>query len=143
MDGKSRFSARKNQSLMLLALLPALLFWEKANATTVEISGMIAYSTSDFADGYHSMQRRYTASADFKFTPVSAFEFEYTDSVTNINYTTDLGGYLPKGTKQQTSYKDIIYSFNWVQNLVSTKWILQPYLVVGGGRMNQIGRAHV
>ena len=104
----------------------------------VEISGMLAYSTSDFDDGYHSLQRRYTAQLDFKFTPVSALEFEYTDSITKISYPTTLGGYLLLPTRQATTYKDKIYSFNWVQNIVPSKWILQPYFVIGGGRMTRV-----
>ncbi len=108
-----------------------------ASAAVIEVSGMLAYSTSDFNDGYHSLQRRYTGQIDFKFTAVSALEFEYTDSTTKVSYNTDLGGLLKNPTRQASTYHDQIYSFNWVQNLVSSKWILQPYFVIGGGRMTR------
>ncbi len=119
--------------LLCLALSAA----RDSHAAVIEVSGMIAYSKADFADGYKSMQRRYTSSVNFKFTSVSALEFEYTDSVTKVSYPTNVGTLLPYYTTEAITYKDKIYSFNWVQNLVSSKWILQPYLVVGGGRMTR------
>lgn len=120
-------------------LLLALVAFSAPNAfaAAVDISAMLAYSKSDFADGYKSEQRRYTGSAALKFTPVSALEFEYTESVTKISYNTTLGQLLKVSTREALTYEDQIYSFNWVQNLVSSKWILQPYVVVGGGRMTR------
>jgi len=106
-----------------------------ADAAAVEISGMLAYSKADFADGYKSVQRRYTASIDFKFTSVSALQFEYTDSVTKVSYLTNVGSLLSYYTQEAITYRDKIYSFNWVQNLVPSKWILQPYFLIGGGRL--------
>ncbi len=128
MDGKTvRFLAL---FLCSLVFSPGV-----AKAGTVEISGMLALSNSDFSDGYKSETRRYTGSIDFKFTAVSALEVEYTDSTTNQEFPTTLGGRLLKPTTEKISYRDQVYSFNWVQNLVSSKWILQPYVVFGGGRM--------
>ncbi len=115
--------------------LLASLFPLAANAAVVELSGMIALSKSEFADGYRSDTRRYTASIDFKFTSVSALEFEYMDSTTKTSFSTTLGNLLLRSTRQEVTYKDQVYSFNWVQNLVSSKWIIQPYIVFGGGRM--------
>lgn len=126
MDGKTvRFLG-----LFLCLLTPGM-----AAAATVEISAMLALTKSEFSDGYKSESRRYTGSIDFKFTAVSAFELEYTDSTTKTSFTTTLGGLLLRPTRQEVTYKDQIYSFNWVQNLVSSKWIIQPYFVIGGGRM--------
>jgi hypothetical protein len=116
--------------LALLAFLPTT-----SLAAAVEISGMLALSKSDFADGYRSDTRRYTGSIALKFTQVSAFELEYTDSTTKTSFPTTLGGLVLRATNQAVTYRDQVYSFNWVQNLVSTKWIIQPYFVVGGGRM--------
>ncbi len=139
MDGKSRYAARSTRTGIFVGLTLLLLCGipRAANAAVVEISGMVAYSRSRITDDYTSMQRRYTGSIDFKFTAVSAFELEYTDSLTEETFPTDLDGRLPKTTQQNTSYHDTIYSFNWVQNLVSSKWIIQPYFVVGGGRLSR------
>lgn len=128
MDGKK----------ILIASMLALVFGlTEAKAAVIELSGMLAYGKTDFADGYKSTQRRYTGSIDFKFTPVSALQFEYTDSRTDVSYPVNIGAYLPYMVVEQSNYKDKIYSFNWVQNLVPSAWIIQPYIVFGGGKMKR------
>src|SRR5687768_15756259 len=122
MDGK------KIRSPLFFLFLITSFLTGPARAATVELAGMLAYSTSDFADGYKSVQRRYTGSIDFKFTAVSALQLEYTDQKTFIGYPTTLGNRIPS-TREEITYLDKIYSFNWVQNLVSTKWIIQPYFL--------------
>jgi hypothetical protein len=111
----------------------------ESRAATVELSGLVAFGKADFEDGYKSDQRRYTGSIDFKFTSVSALQLEYTDSYTEVSYPINLSSMLiiPRKTTQTISYRDKIYSFNWVQNLVPSKWIVQPYFVVGGGKMQR------
>ncbi|MCO5144216.1 MAG: hypothetical protein M9962_14095 [Oligoflexia bacterium] len=119
---------------LILLLIPFI--WAiDSRAAVIEISAMLAYGKSDFSDGYKSVQRRYTGSIDFKFTPVSALQFEYTDSRTKVSYLTNVGTLLPYYTREAVTIEDKIYSFNWVQNLVSSKWVVQPYLVFGGGKM--------
>ena len=129
--------------LLFVTFLVSCFYCSEGKATLIELSAMVAYNTTDFADGYKSMQRRYTGSMDFKFTPVSSFEFEYTDSVTKISYPTNLGNLIPHYTNYAVTYKDKIYSFNWVQSLVPARWLLQPYFVVGGGRMIRDSREEI
>jgi hypothetical protein len=132
MDGKLAGNIRRLIALGIiwLAVEPC------ARAAVVEISAMAAYSSSKFNNNYTSEMHRYTGMFDLKFTAVSAIEFEYTDENTSYSYPSDLG-MLSKATQEQTSYRDTIYSLNWVQNLVSAKYILQPYFVIGGGRMTR------
>jgi hypothetical protein len=106
-------------------------------AAQVELSGMVAYSKSNFNDGYDSMQRRYTGTVSFKFTQVSAIEFEYTDSVAKTSYLTNVGSQLKYYTRVAYTYRDKVYSMNWVQNLVPSKWIIQPYFLIGFGKMQR------
>lgn len=120
-----------------LIIAAAFFAMPAAKAAQVETSAMIAYSKSNFNDGYSSMQRRYTGTIAFKFTAISALEFEYSDSVSKVSYLTDIGTKLPSYTRLAYTYKDKVYSFNWVQNLVPSKWIIQPYLVLGGGKMQR------
>ncbi len=109
-----------------------------ARGAVIELSGMVAYNKAQYSDGYKSFQRRYTGSVDFKFTQVSALQFEYTDSITKVSYLADLSNILPGlSTPEATTYKDKIYSFNWVQNLVPSRWLIQPYIVFGGGKMRR------
>src|SRR5262249_19773142 len=58
-------------------------------------------------------------------------------ALTQYAYPSDLGGILKTPVKEETTYRDQVYSFNWVQNLVSTKWIIQPYFIIGGGRLQR------
>jgi len=132
MDGISAGSLRRLLALVIVWLAAA----PCAGAAVVEISAMAAYSSSKFDTNYTSEMHRYSGTFDLKFTAVSAIEFEYTDETTNYSYPSDLG-LLARATQEQTSYKDTIYSVNWVQNLVSSKFILQPYFVIGGGRMTR------
>jgi hypothetical protein len=132
MDGKSAGIVRRLTALILLSFALA----PRAHSAVVEISGMASYSTSKFNNDVTSVSRRYTASVDLKFTAVSAIEFEYTDELSQYSFPSDLG-LLANPTKEQESYKDTIYSLNWVQNLVSAKYFLQPYFVIGGGRMTR------
>lgn len=125
--------------VLLLSLLGLFMGVGESRAAVIELSGMLAYGKADFADGYKSTQRRYTGSIDFKFTSVSALQFEYTDSTTKVSYPINLSSMLitPRTTTQAISYRDKIYSFNWVQNLVPSKWIVQPYVLLGGGKMQR------
>lgn len=119
-----------------LTLLCAGLFLgaSPVRAAVVEVSAMYASSKSQF-DDYKGTQRRYTGSIEFKFTQVSSIQFEYTDSFSENQTKTDIGTNLVHLTPMITTYSDKIYSVNWVQNLVPAKWILQPYIVFGGGKV--------
>lgn len=129
MDGRT--------SRFLLILFAGVFCAPQSHAAQVELSGMVAYSKSNFSDGYDSMQRRYTSSLSFKFTAVSAIEFEYTDTVTKTSYLTNVASKLVYMTRVAYTYKDKVYSVNWVQNLVPSKWLIQPYVLVGYGKMQR------
>lgn len=119
-------------------LLAALFFVAApARAARVEISGMAAYGKNNMGDGYTTLQRRYSGSVEFKFTSVSAIQFEYMDSMSKYTSPVNVGTLLPKMTEQLTVYRDRVYSFNWVQNLVPSDWIIQPYVVFGGGKLKR------
>jgi len=135
MDGNTR----KYKILYIVVLLLGNLFQFSTTAfsAVIEVSGMMSYGRSRFADGYNSTQRRYTGSLEFKFTPVSSIQFEYTDSTTKVSYLTNVGTLLTYYTTEAITYDDKIYSANWVQNLVPSKWLVQPYFKIGGGKMTR------
>jgi hypothetical protein len=120
----------------LLSLSFAAIFFAAApaHAAVVELSALYAYSKSQF-DEYKSEQRRYTGSIEFKFTQVSSIQLEYTDSYSENTGLTTIGSMVLERTPLLTTYRDKIYGVNWVQNLVPAKWIVQPYFVVGGGKV--------
>lgn len=106
-------------------------------SAALELSGMLSYSKTEIPDSehYRSEQRRYTGTVGFKFTAVSELEFEYTYATTKTSYQTNIGINLPQYTTEAITSVDKIYSFNWVQNLVPSRWVAQPYFVIGGGKM--------
>lgn len=124
-------------SVVFLTSLIVLLSTYKANAAMVELSAMGAFSRADYSDGYTARQQRLSGSIEFKFTPVSGIQFEYTDSRTSTSYYTTLGALVPVPVRQYVSSRDKIYSFNLVQNLVPSKWLVQPYIKLGGGRVDR------
>lgn len=116
----------------------ALLLPISVHGAVIELSSTAAYSKTDFED-YKNTQRRFTGSIDFKFTPVSALQFEYMDSLSKTTTKVDVGlGLLgPNMQPRHQSIRDRVYSFSWVQNLVPSKWIIQPYVLIGGGKMER------
>lgn len=103
----------------------------------IETSVMGSYARSRLSDGYNSVQRRYAGSMDFKFTQISAIQLEYSHTTTKISYKTTLNGILSYYTNYAVTYDDVVYSVNWIQNLVPAKYLIQPYFKVGVGRMNR------
>ena len=108
MDGKTVRLSLPGLIALLLTFFSLGSLSRPAAAAVVEISGMAAYTSANFGDGYSTVSRRYTGTVDFKFTPVSALEFEYTDGFQELDYPTDLGGRLATNIKEQDTYKDII-----------------------------------
>jgi hypothetical protein len=126
---------------ILFGFLSPFALAAKKDVALIEISVMGSYGRSQFkvqGGDYLSIQRRYTGSIEFKFTPVSSFQFEYTDSYTKNSAPTNVGVVVTKYTTESMTYADKIYSFNWVQNLVPSTWIFQPYIKVGGGRVYRV-----
>ena len=129
MEGKTRV-------YFLVAAL--LLFTQPAHAALIELSGLFSYGRSRLTDGYSSDQWRYSGSIDFRFTPVSSIQFEYMSSTTKVQYPVNVGVIIPQNTTEVNRYDDRVYSFNWVQNLVPSKWLVQPYLKAGGGKLHRV-----
>lgn len=128
MDGKK---------ILFFAITSLLFLGNRAHSATIELSAMVGYTKSDYGQEYKSLQRRYTGSIDFKFTAVSSIQFEYTDSIQTAEYLTNVGTVIVHNTIVDVTDKAKIYSFNWVQNLVPSKWLIQPYFLIGGGRMDR------
>ncbi len=124
--------------ILLLIAISSFCLVQQANAAVIETSLMASYGRANFSDSYSYMERRYSGSIEFKFTAVSGIQFEYTDSYSRSTYDTTVGSLLPTTTKETTSYRDKVYSFNFVQNLVPAKWLIQPYFKVGGGRLDRV-----
>lgn len=112
-----------------------------AMAGAIELSGMISYGRSNLGDGASSRQNRYTAEVAWRFTKVSAFELAYSTSRTKITQPVNLNSVIFTTVNQTTIYDDEVYSASWVQNLVPSSFIIQPYAKLGGGRLIRKQRA--
>lgn len=111
-----------------------------ASAAVVEMSFLAGYGRSEFkvnGGHYKALQRKYSGSIDLKFTQVSSLQVEYSDTMNRISSPTNVGVVVTQYTTETITYQDKIYSFNWVQNLVPSKWLIQPYIKFGGGRINR------
>lgn len=122
------------KELWLGFLLLGLTAVDTARAGVIETSVMGSYSRSRPAAGYDSLKRSYSGSIDLKFTAVSAIQFEYSDTYARGTYPTNLGNLLSYDVTATSSADDQIYSVNWVQNLVPSKLMIQPYFKFGVGR---------
>lgn len=129
----------KDGMRLILAVIMgwALLQPTIAPAGVFEISGTVAYSTSNLNSLSYSRQNRYSAELAWRFTQVSAIEISYMRSRTKIAQTIPLQSMLYPSITQTVLYDDHVYSASWVQNLVPATWILQPYFKIGGGRLNR------
>ena len=124
--------------VFLLLVLFIVAFAEAAQSAVIELTALAAYGRSRFADGYSSRQNRYTGSVEFKFTSISSIQFEYSQTTTKISFPvpTSLCSLLGSSCGSEAiTYLDQVYSFNWIQNLVPSKFIIQPYFKIGGGKL--------
>ncbi len=134
---KCKVRALPSPILWVLAWILLVLFSAiRAEARpAVEISSMFSYGKSDLGNGAFTKQTRYSFSVGLRFTKVSAIEVSYLKSQTK-NFSPDVLDSLVSEVIDQTlTYDDQVYSASWVQNLLSSKYILQPYFKVGAGRL--------
>jgi hypothetical protein len=106
-----------------------------SQAGALEISGTIAYGKANLGKNAYSRQNRYSAEIAWRFTKVSAFEASYMRSRTKISQPISLDFLLFQTINQAVTYDDQVISLSWVQNLVPSSFIVQPYFKVGGGRL--------
>jgi hypothetical protein len=125
----------RSQLYLFLIIVLSLLFPHKGFAGVIETSIMGSYNRSQPAEGYRSTKRSYTGSIDFKFTAVSAVQFEYTHATSVYTFPSTLGGLLGTAVTVTLRQEDQLYNVNWVQNLVPAKFLIQPYFKVGIGRL--------
>ncbi len=123
-------------SRKILLIVGLVFLGAPAKAAVVELSVMGQWAKTR-VDSYSFDQRRYSGSLEFKFSQVSGIQVEYTDSHQEAKYRTNVGTLLPYYTDEVITYRDKVYSFNFVQNLVPAKWLIQPYIKFGGGRMDR------
>jgi len=99
----------------------------QAAAGNFEISGGLAFNSTDYGNGDYSWSRRWGASVGFFFTDLTEVEYAFQD----VTERTKLSGY------EDTSFHDQINSINLIQSLVGKGAPIQPYFKVGIGQLNR------
>jgi hypothetical protein len=104
----------------------ALASWPAA-AGNIELSSGLSFNRSAYGGGSYAWTRRWGSSVGYEFSDRSQIEFAYQDMVNR----TFIEGY------EDTTFHDEVYSFNWVQNLLSRNSPIQPYAKAGIGQLNR------
>ncbi len=126
---------KKQLKLSLLLSITVLLFPQIIFAGVIETSALISYGDTNVGDSGRIKQSRYTASIAYRVTKVSAIELSYMHSESTVGTTIRIGSLLVPEVSQTIVYEDAAISASWIQNLVSSKSIIQPYVKVGAGRL--------
>jgi hypothetical protein len=95
----------------------------------MELSLGASYNRTNFSAGNYSWTRRYGGSVAYHFWASSSIEWSYSHS-TERTFIEGL---------QDTTFRDQVYSLNWVQSLAERGSVLQPYFKVGLGQLNRDG----
>ncbi len=135
-------SMRKYGWLAVFVLL-LLLFPAAGQARpTVEISATLSYGKSELGNRAFTRQNRHSFSVAFRFTKVSAIEVSYLKSRTRVFTPDVLNSIISEVVDQTVTYDDTVYSASWVQNLLPSRFILQPYFKIGSGRVVRKQNVH-
>jgi hypothetical protein len=98
-----------------------------AQAGQLEISTGLSYSRSNYSPRDYSWTRRWGASVGYNITETTQFEIAFQDVLDR----TKIENY------EDTTFRDRIYSANWVQGLTGRSTAIQPYFKLGIGQLNR------
>lgn len=131
MDGNVKTLGRMLSATMLVCSMLCFLLAREASAAAVELSALVSYNRSEINADTVSRQNRYSGAIEFYFTAISSIKFSYTYARTRIKQPTNIS-FAPT---LNVEIEDKVLSMNWVQGLLPSKFAIQPYLQIGGGRM--------
>ena len=117
----------RNRFLVGLLALGALLSGSEARAGYLEFSLGFNYSRSEYANESFSYNRRLGGSVGYNFDDSSMVEFGYQNSFERNHY---------EGFEDST-YRDQVYSVNFVYNILGRSSVIQPYVKLGVGQLNR------
>lgn len=116
----------------VFALVGCALLWlvhpKQAAAGYFEISAGASFNRSNYGEGSYEWNRRWSGSFGYHFTQRSEVELSFSDSVTRTN----IPGY------QNTTLHDQTYSAAWIQSLLGSAALVDPYLKAGIGQLNRV-----
>jgi hypothetical protein len=113
----------------LITLIFALLslYSSEAKAGVFELGGAFSYSHNAYQGGSETWTRSWTGTFGYYFTADSEIEFSYQDSTNNET--------VPN--VQDITYRDRVYSVNFVYYLAEDTSRVRPYVRAGVGQLNR------
>lgn len=117
------------RAVVFLISLIALASAPLARANMIEISSGGSYDRSNYSSGNYSWTKRIGGSLGIHFSELSSLEFSFQYVVDR----TKIDGL------QDTTFRDRIYSMNWVQAFTDKSYMFQPYIKAGIGQLNRTG----
>jgi hypothetical protein len=102
-------------------------FSHAAHAGVFELGGAFAYNHNAYAGGSVTWTRSYSATFGYYLTADSEVEFSYQDS-SNEDY---------EPVVQDITYRDRVYSINFLYHLMDEASSFRPYFRAGLGQLNR------
>jgi hypothetical protein len=115
------------KTLIIILGLMTTAFSSRASAGVYELGGQFSYQHNTYNGGAFTYTRMYAANLGYYFTEDSEVEFSYQDS-TNEDYQPGV---------QDITYRDRVYSLNFLYHLFEEKSAIRPYFRVGIGQLNR------
>jgi hypothetical protein len=127
LNPSSALGRKQRIGFVLVILLGFFSSLGSARAGDFEFSAMASYQQSSYGDHYSTRVSRAGVSLGYFFLSQSELEFSFQD----IHYKNELG------VQENTVFHDQIYSLQWVQAFLPSRFWVQPYLKLGIGQLNR------
>ncbi|MBC7396154.1 MAG: outer membrane beta-barrel protein [Bdellovibrionales bacterium] len=113
--------------IIILLTMLAGISGVSAQAGVFDLGGGYSYQHSSYNGGSYTSTRTYSASLGYYFTEDSEVEFMYQDS-TNEEFVPNV---------QNLTYRDRVYSVNFLYHFFDAHSPIKPYLRAGVGQLNR------
>ncbi len=113
--------------LVSLFVLMASVLGGSAQAGVFDLGGSFAYQRNTYNGGSYSWTKTFSGSLGYFFTEDSEVEFMYQDS-TNEEFVPNV---------QNITYRDRVYSMNFLYHFLDSKATVKPYVRAGVGQLNR------
>ncbi len=119
--------ALKGLLIIAVTVFSLTSFSEKAIAGVFELGGAFAYNHNAYAGGSTTWMRSYSGTLGYYLTADSEVEFSYQDS-SNEDF---------EPSVQDITYRDRVYSLNFLYHFADEASVFRPYARVGLGQLNR------
>lgn len=111
----------------ILGIVFASICFNSAQAGVYEVGGSFSWNRSNYNAGSYTWTKSFGFSFGYYFTQDSEVQFSYSDSTTKTFVE----------SVQDTSYRDRVYSINFVYHFFDEQSTFRPYVRMGVGQLNR------